>query len=57
MASPVVTMPRFVKENINPELRKERAKATFDPEQITYVLDGGDYLTIKRREMGEKLSF
>lgn len=44
-------MPRFVKENINPELRKERAKANFDPEQITYVLDGGDYLTTKRREM------
>jgi len=50
-------MPRFVKENIHPELRKERAKTTFDPEQITYVLDGGDYLTKKRREMGKKLSF
>lgn len=44
-------MPRFVKENINPELLKERAKATFDREQITYLLDGGQFLTEKRREM------
>jgi len=44
---------RYPKDNINPELLRERANATFDPEQITYMLDGGETITSKRREMGE----
>lgn len=44
-------MPRFTADKIHPDLENERAKATFDREQITFLLDGGDYLTAKRREM------
>lgn len=46
-------MPRFAKDRVNPILAKERAKATFDPEQITFLLDGGDFITKKRRDMEE----
>lgn len=46
-------MPRFAKDRVNPILAKERAKATFDPEQITFLLDGGDFITKKRRDMGD----
>lgn len=46
-------MSRHTKSgNIHPDLAKERQTATFDPENITLLLDGGDWLTELRREMG-----
>ncbi|KAL1779375.1 peroxisomal acyl-coenzyme A oxidase 1 isoform X1 [Sigmodon hispidus] len=36
---------------MNPDLRKERAAATFDPELITHILDGSPELTRRRREI------
>lgn len=38
---------------MNPDLRKERAAATFNPELITYILDGSPENTRRRREIGE----
>jgi len=40
------------KTNVHPDLAKERLTASFDPENITVLLDGGDWLTKLRREMG-----
>ncbi|EHA99423.1 Peroxisomal acyl-coenzyme A oxidase 1 [Heterocephalus glaber] len=36
---------------MNPDLRRERAAATFDPELITYLLDCGPEKTRRRREI------
>uniref|UniRef100_A0A8C2W3I7 Acyl-coenzyme A oxidase n=1 Tax=Chinchilla lanigera TaxID=34839 RepID=A0A8C2W3I7_CHILA len=36
---------------MNPDLRKERAAATFDPELITHLLDGSPEKTRRRREI------
>jgi acyl-CoA oxidase len=44
-------MTRFPKDGINPILIQERQKARFDTDLITYMLDGGEMLTKKRREM------
>lgn len=38
---------------MNPDLRKERAAATFNPELITHILDGSPENTRRRREIGE----
>lgn len=38
---------------MNPDLRKERAAATFNPELITNILDGSPENTRRRREIGE----
>lgn len=38
---------------MNPDLRKERAAATFNPELITNILDGSAENTRRRREIGE----
>ena len=45
-------MSRYNKHNVNADLAKERRTASFDPEQITVLLDSGDFLTSLRREMG-----
>lgn len=39
---------------MNPDLRKERASATFNPELITHILDGSPENTRRRREIGER---
>jgi acyl-CoA oxidase len=44
-------MARFDQSNVNPDLARERQKATFDPEMITVMLDGGDFLTKRRRDI------
>ncbi|EDM06653.1 acyl-Coenzyme A oxidase 1, palmitoyl, isoform CRA_d [Rattus norvegicus] len=36
---------------MNPDLRKERASATFNPELITHILDGSPENTRRRREI------
>ncbi|XP_042558539.1 peroxisomal acyl-coenzyme A oxidase 1 isoform X2 [Dipodomys spectabilis] len=36
---------------MNPDLRRERASATFNPELITHILDGGPENTRRRREI------
>ncbi|XP_037347341.1 peroxisomal acyl-coenzyme A oxidase 1 isoform X2 [Talpa occidentalis] len=36
---------------MNPDLRRERAAASFDPELLTHVLDGGPERTRRRREI------
>ena len=37
---------------INPDLEKERKGATFDPELLTIILDGGEKRTQRRRYIG-----
>ena len=37
---------------VNPDLQKERNNATFKPDEITHILDGGDGMTQRRREVG-----
>ncbi|XP_070533131.1 peroxisomal acyl-coenzyme A oxidase 1-like [Ptychodera flava] len=34
---------------VNPDLRKERSQATFDPTELTYVIEGGAERTRRRR--------
>ena len=50
-------MLQIEKENmagqVNPDLQKERNAATFDPDQITFVLDGGEHVTKRRRYIGK----
>jgi len=46
-------MARFSTSNVNPDLTKERQTRTFDPEILTRILDGGEWITEKRRELGE----
>lgn len=36
---------------MNPDLRKERAAAAFNPELITHILDGSPENTRRRREI------
>lgn len=50
--SQLAGMSRHCKTDVNPDLAKERLSASFDPEQLTFLLDGGDWLTSLRREMG-----
>ncbi|KAM4604056.1 peroxisomal acyl-coenzyme A oxidase 1 isoform 1-T1 [Polymixia lowei] len=38
---------------MNPDLLKERQNATFDPEKLTHILDGGPEKTRRRREIEE----
>lgn len=38
---------------MNEDLRRERASATFNPELLTHILDGGPENTRRRREIGE----
>jgi len=42
--------------SINPDLVKERAAVTFNSEGLTYIWDGGQQNTIRRKQM-EKLAF
>ena len=42
---------------MNPDLQKERNNATFDPEEITNILDGGKGMTERRRELGRYIYF
>ena len=46
-------MARFAATNVNPDLAKERETRTFDSEVLTRILDGGEWITNKRRELGE----
>lgn len=38
---------------VNADLRRERAAATFQPELLTHILDGGAERTRRRKEIGE----
>lgn len=46
-------LPPTLAATMNPDLRKERAAATFNPELITNILDGSAENTRRRREIGE----
>jgi len=46
-------MARFCATNVNPDLAKERKTRTFDSEILTRILDGGEWLTNQRREVGK----
>ena len=37
---------------VNPDLQRERDRASFDIEKLTHVLDGGDWFTERRRYIG-----
>lgn len=39
--------------SVNADLRRERAAATFQPELLTHILDGGPERTRRRKEIGE----
>ena len=45
-------MLRVSAENINPDLARERARATINAEAITYIFDEGKTATERRRELG-----
>jgi len=49
----VAMAARFSTSNVNPDLAKERQRRTFDTEILTKILDGGEWITNKRRELGE----
>lgn len=38
---------------MNQDLRRERAAASFNPDRLTYILDGSPENTRRRREIGE----
>ena len=40
------------KNDVNPDLQKERDTATFKPEELTHILDGGGQKTQRRKELG-----
>ena len=46
-------MSRFTVTSVNPDLARERETRTFDPEILTRILDGGEWITNKRRELGK----
>jgi len=49
----VTEMARFSATDVNPDLAKERLTRTFDPEILTRILDRGEWITNKRRELGK----
>jgi len=49
-------MERFSTTNVNPDLAKERQTRTFDSEILTRILDGGERIVNKRRELGRYIS-
>ena len=49
-------MARFFASNVNPDLAKERQTRTFDSEILTRMLDGGEWITNKRRELGKYIA-
>lgn len=42
-------MPAIV---CNPDLQRERDKCSFDPKELTYLLDGDEKKTIERKKTG-----
>ena len=38
---------------VNPDLAKERAKASFDTTELTYLLHGGQQKTERKRFLGK----
>ena len=40
------------KVRVNPDLQRERDRANFNLEQLTYIFDGGREFTQKRRYLG-----
>lgn len=42
---------------VNKDLLREREKCTFDPLQLTHLLDGSPEATATRREIGEKRKY
>ena len=47
----IVCLVRFIK--MNPDIARERQRATFDVEKLTHILDGAPEKTRRRREIGE----
>ena len=43
-------MKRTSRENVNPDLAKERENCPFNPEEVTNLLDGGEEETASRRD-------
>ena len=42
---------------VNPDLAKERAKASFDTTELTYLLHGGQQKTERKRFLGKLTLF
>lgn len=40
-------------QNVNPDLLKERKKVTFNPLELTHLLDGGAAKTAERKKRGK----
>ena len=40
------------KNDVNPDLQKERDTATFNTKELTHILDGGEAKTKRRKELG-----
>ena len=41
------------KTSVAPELRRERERSALDLEEITNLVDGGEFITERRRKMCE----
>lgn len=41
---------------MNEDLKRERQRCSFDPKELTYLLDGGEEKTEERRQRGEQYS-
>ncbi len=41
---------------VNPDLQRERNNASFNPLELTYVLDGCQEFTERRRELGKSVN-
>lgn len=42
------------KNEVNPDIQKERNTCTFNIQELTYLLDGGQEKTKRRKELGIK---
>lgn len=42
----------MVQKKVNEDLQRERDKGTFNPEELTNLIDGGADKTEERRELG-----
>ena len=57
MASATTSVSLDPGSKINPDIQKERDSSTFNPLELTYVLDGGRDVTERRRYIGMNTVF
>lgn len=53
LTSKLFTTSGCLIEAMNPDIIKERRSATFNTEELTYILNGGPEKTKRKREIGK----